>query len=125
MRTPMVSSPAVARSATVPSDVRGSTSVSGSTLSFASFLHAGVECEIAVVLARDLAPGPCSNAEAAASVGELMAGIEVVERVPIPDALIPADARVEMDAKRAAGYFSTWTPDARELAQPKGRGLDE
>lgn len=52
-------------------------------------------------------------------------GIEVVERVPIPDALIPADARVEMDAKRAAGYFTTWTPDDRELAQPKGRGLDE
>ncbi|KGM41177.1 hypothetical protein JY96_17050 [Aquabacterium sp. NJ1] len=52
-------------------------------------------------------------------------GIEVVERVPIPDALIPADARVEMDAKKAAGYFSTYTPDASELAQPKGRGLME
>lgn len=52
---------------------------SGSTLSFASFLHAGVECELAVVLAQDLAPGPCSNAQAAAAIGELMAGIEVVE----------------------------------------------
>ena len=52
-------------------------------------------------------------------------GIEVVERVPIPDELIPADARVEMDAKKAAGYFSTWTPDATELAVPKGRGLME
>ncbi len=52
---------------------------SGSTLSFKSFLHAGVECELAVVLARDLPPGPCSNAQAAAAVGELMAGIEVVE----------------------------------------------
>lgn len=52
-------------------------------------------------------------------------GIEVVERVPIPDDLIPADAQVEMDAKKAAGYFSTYTPDASELAQAKGRGLME
>jgi GTP cyclohydrolase II len=52
-------------------------------------------------------------------------GIEVVERVPIPDELIPADAQVEMDAKKAAGYFSTYTPDANELAQAKGRGLME
>ena len=53
------------------------------------------------------------------------AGIEVVERVPIPDDLIPADAQVEMDAKKAAGYFSTYTPDADELALVKGRGLQE
>ena len=53
-------------------------------------------------------------------------GIEVVERVPIPDELIPADARVEMDAKVAAGYFSAIAPvGAAELAQPKGRGLAE
>ena len=50
---------------------------------------------------------------------------EVVERVPIPEALIPADARVEMDAKKAAGYFSHVTPDAAELAVPKGRSLME
>jgi GTP cyclohydrolase II len=52
-------------------------------------------------------------------------GIEVVERVPIPEELIPADAQVEMDAKKAAGYFSAYTPDAAELAQAKGRGLME
>ena len=53
-------------------------------------------------------------------------GIEVVERVPIPDELIPADARVEMDAKVAAGYFSAIAPvSAGELALPKGRGLAE
>jgi GTP cyclohydrolase II len=52
-------------------------------------------------------------------------GIEVVERVPIPEELIPADAQVEMDAKKAAGYFSTYTPDATELALAKGRGLME
>jgi hypothetical protein len=52
-------------------------------------------------------------------------GIEVVERVPIPDELIPADARVEMDAKKAAGYFSESVPEAAELLLAKGRGLDE
>jgi GTP cyclohydrolase II len=51
-------------------------------------------------------------------------GIEVGERVQIPDGLIPDDARVEMDAKRAAGYFSADAPpDALQLATTRGRGL--
>ena len=51
-------------------------------------------------------------------------GIEVIERVKIPDALIPADARVEMDAKIAAGYFTDGSvPNAEQLTQPKGRSL--
>ncbi|MBR0565126.1 GTP cyclohydrolase II [Azoarcus sp. L1K30] len=54
------------------------------------------------------------------------AGIDIVEQVAIPDELIPADARVEMDAKMAAGYFSpSGAPQAAELLQPKGRGLNE
>ncbi|MGE0802737.1 MAG: GTP cyclohydrolase II [Lautropia sp.] len=53
-------------------------------------------------------------------------GIQVDERVSIPDELIPADARVEMDAKVAAGYFTPGeVPDAQRLAQTKGRGLGE
>ena len=51
-------------------------------------------------------------------------GIEVVERVPIPDWLIPADASVEMDAKKAAGYFTAAVPDVAELHVAKGRSLD-
>lgn len=47
-------------------------------------------------------------------------GIEVVERVPIPDELVPPDARVEIDAKKAAGYFSP-EPVASDLAAVKGR----
>ncbi|AWI74751.1 hypothetical protein CEW83_05585 [Parazoarcus communis] len=54
------------------------------------------------------------------------AGIDIVEQVAIPDELIPADARVEMDAKMAAGYFSpTGAPQADELTRAKGRGLNE
>jgi GTP cyclohydrolase II len=52
-------------------------------------------------------------------------GIEVVEQVPIPEELIPADAQVEMDAKKAAGYFTLNKPATAELSKPKGRGLDE
>lgn len=52
------------------------------------------------------------------------AGIAVVEQVAIPDELIPADARVEMDAKTAAGYFTPMAPpSAAELALAKGREL--
>jgi GTP cyclohydrolase II len=55
----------------------------------------------------------------------LGAGIEVLERVDIPEALIPADARVEIDAKLAAGYFSARpAPEAEQLRQTRGRGLD-
>jgi len=53
-------------------------------------------------------------------------GIEIRERVAIPDALIPDDASVEMTAKKAAGYFSeSPEPDAEQLKVAKGRGLHE
>ena len=52
-------------------------------------------------------------------------GIEVGERVKIPDALIPADARVEMQAKIAAGYFTDGSVlDAADLARVQGRSLE-
>ena len=51
-------------------------------------------------------------------------GIEIGDRINIPDALIPADARVEMDAKMAAGYFTPGVvPTSDELKQAKGREL--
>ncbi len=54
------------------------------------------------------------------------AGIKIVTRVPIPDDLIPDDARVEMDAKMAAGYFTDGVvPNDNELAKAKGRALTE
>lgn len=53
-------------------------------------------------------------------------GIEVVNRISIPDDLIPQDAQVEMEAKKAAGYF---TKDAvktkEELKKVTGRAIDE
>jgi 2-keto-4-pentenoate hydratase len=52
---------------------------SGATVRFADFIRPGVECELAVRLARDLPPGPCTREQAADAVGELFAGIEIVE----------------------------------------------
>ena len=52
-------------------------------------------------------------------------GIEIVERVPIPPGLIPDDASVEIDAKKAAGYFSDHTAGAEDPTPTKGRGLHE
>jgi GTP cyclohydrolase II len=52
-------------------------------------------------------------------------GITVMERIEIPEELIPADARVEMDAKKAAGYFTEKPPSESDLIVPKGRGLTE
>jgi GTP cyclohydrolase II len=53
-------------------------------------------------------------------------GIEIGERVPIPEGMIPEDARVEMDAKKAAGYFTPeGSPAESELAKAKGRPLGE
>jgi GTP cyclohydrolase II len=53
-------------------------------------------------------------------------GIEVGQRISIPDDRIPIDARVEMDAKKAAGYFSAdGVPSEEQLKQKTGRDLDE
>jgi GTP cyclohydrolase II len=52
-------------------------------------------------------------------------GIEVVNRISIPEILIPKDAQVEMEAKKAAGYFHTdgeKTPE--HLATVKGRDIE-
>ncbi len=52
-------------------------------------------------------------------------GIRIINRIPIPDELIPADARVEMEAKKAAGYYTEGKiASADELAAVKGRPLD-
>jgi GTP cyclohydrolase II len=51
-------------------------------------------------------------------------GIEVVNRVSIPDELIPGDASVEMEAKKAAGYFTEGTiKHGDDLQKVKGRDI--
>ena len=63
-----------------------------------------------------------SNMKYDAIVGS---GIEVVERVPIPPELVPPDAQVEIEAKKAAGYYTPEGPaEAPDLDRVKGRDLD-
>lgn len=51
-------------------------------------------------------------------------GIQIIERVEIPDHLIPDDAKVEMDAKVVAGYFTSKTDiDTKALNKTTGRGF--
>jgi GTP cyclohydrolase II len=52
-------------------------------------------------------------------------GIDIVERVPIPLELIPADAHVEIAAKKAAGYYSEEIPAAKDLTDTVGRSLEK
>ena len=55
-------------------------------------------------------------------------GIKVINRREIPDHLVPPDGHVELDAKRAAGYFSGGGEKARRaavLSSVKGRRLEE
>ncbi len=53
-------------------------------------------------------------------------GINVLERVSIPDGLVPVDAQVEMEAKKAAGYYTAGAVKSEtDLLDVKGRGLDD
>ena len=61
-----------------------------------------------------------SNTKYDAIVGS---GIAVGQRVQIPEALVPRDARVEIDAKRAAGYYTEGrSPDVGEPTGRAGHG---
>ena len=53
-------------------------------------------------------------------------GIEVVNRISIPPELVPQDAQVEIEAKKAAGYFTNdEVKQGAELEKVKGRPIDE
>jgi GTP cyclohydrolase II len=53
-------------------------------------------------------------------------GIDVGERVAIPAELIPQDASVEMEAKKAAGYYTPGTaPTSDDLKKVIGRDLEK
>ena len=55
------------------------------------------------------------------------AGIEVVERIPIPPERVPADAQVEINAKVFAGYEggAVYKVSEDDLKKVKGRDKSE
>jgi GTP cyclohydrolase II len=64
-----------------------------------------------------------SNMKYDAIVGS---GIEVVNRLSIPSELVPADAQVEIEAKKAAGYFTDEEiMDDKGLDKLQGRELED
>lgn len=53
-------------------------------------------------------------------------GIPILKRYDLPDHLIPLDSRVEIDAKIAAGYFSSGKQvKTEDLVGTVGRGWEE
>lgn len=53
-------------------------------------------------------------------------GIHIDRRVPIPEELIPPDAQVEMEAKKAAGYYTDGVVlDEISLGKVKGRKYED
>lgn len=53
-------------------------------------------------------------------------GIPIHIRVPIPEEMLPADSKVEMDAKIASGYFTTGQiPTEKDLQVTTGRNWDD
>src|SRR5262245_7751558 len=52
-------------------------------------------------------------------------GIEIVERVPLPDHLVPSDAQVEIAAKKAAGYYTAEPFKVSAATLAAGRTLDK
>ncbi|ORY26814.1 GTP cyclohydrolase N terminal-domain-containing protein [Naematelia encephala] len=55
----------------------------------------------------------------------IASGITVKNRYEIPEELIPADSRVEIDAKIQSGYFSKKQMTEDILKQTKGRGWED
>jgi 2-keto-4-pentenoate hydratase len=91
---------------------------SGATLRFADYIKPGAECEVAVRLAHDLPPGSCTPAEAAGAIGELMAGIEIVENRYGDLAELGTPTLIADQMFHAAGVIGAPGPDWHGLDVP-------
>lgn len=52
-------------------------------------------------------------------------GIDIAERIPIPPELVPPDAHVEIEAKKAAGYYTPEPLEPADLLKTSGRPLEK
>lgn len=53
----------------------------------------------------------------------VQSGISIITRVPLPNSRIPEDAWVEMEAKKAAGYYSETPSNWTDLQEVRGRSI--
>ena len=88
---------------------------SDSTLAFDGFFAPGVECELAVHLAHDLPPRPCTPDRAASAVDRVMAAIELVEDRYQALAQFGAPAMIADQVFHAAAVLGAPRDDWRSL----------
>ncbi|GGJ38870.1 2-keto-4-pentenoate hydratase [Neoroseomonas lacus] len=104
---------------TPKSGLRGSPA----TARHADFLNPGAECEVAVRLARDIAPGPCTRDQAAAAVGEVFVAMEIVEKRYDDLGKLGTPTLIADQVFHAGGVLGTPVADWRavDLAATRGR----
>ena len=96
---------------------------SPATAKHADFVDPGVECEVGLRLARDIAPGPCTRDQAAAAVGEVFAAMEIVDRRYGDLAVLGTPTLIADQVFHAGGVLGTPVADWRsvDLAATRGR----
>lgn len=96
---------------------------SPATARHADFLNPGAECEVAVRLARDIAPGPCTREQAGAAVGEVFAAMEIVEKRYDDLGTLGTPTLIADQVFHAGGVLGTPVADWRavDLAATRGR----
>jgi 2-keto-4-pentenoate hydratase len=96
-------------------------------LRHADYVAPGVECEIALRLARDIPAGPCTRAQAADAVGEVHAAIEIVDRRYGDLATLGTPTLIADQVFHAGGVLgppaAAWRALELDLAEVRGRIL--
>jgi 2-keto-4-pentenoate hydratase len=94
-------------------------------LRFADFLSPGLECEVGLRLARDIAPGPCTAEQAGEAVAEVFAAIEIVERRYGDLAALTTPTLIADQVFHAGGVLGPpvagWRAMGLDLAATRGR----
>ncbi len=95
------------------------------TVRYADFLNPGVECEVALRLARDIPPGPCTRDQAGDAVGEVFPAIEIVEKRYGDLAVLTTPTLIADQVFHAGGVLGTpvagWRALGLDLAATRGR----
>ena len=95
---------------------------SPATARHADYVDPGVECEVGLRLAHDIAPGPCTRAQAAAAVGEVFAAMEIVDRRYGDLAVLGTPTLIADQVFHAGGVLGTPVADWRALDLGATRG---
>ena len=89
----------------------------------ADYVDPGIECEVGLRLARDIPPGPCTQDQAAAAVGEVFAAMEIVDRRYRDLAALGTPTLIADQVFHAGGVLGAPVADWRalDLAATRGR----